>query len=624
MTWQARQEEEKMKCPKCKKKIERNSKFCEYCGEKVSSDEKKFKPFIYLPIGVGAVCAVLIIVAVVFLNPQETTAEKLQKQLDLGEKYLASADFENAKVAFDKALEIDEKSPDAALGLAKVFNEQEDPDQALLYLQKASDSLEEIPEVTLTSGETSVNWEEYESEFDKTIELFETNGNAEQVQAAKKEKENASNIIVYIEKYIVVVTATPQPTPEAGIESDAENIEEDILLGENDLTVTPAEESEPTVTPVEDPVIIITDEPVLTVTPTEKPQETATITPEPDEQSQPEDSAGTEEIDGIPVATDDGTYVNTENPIPSEENPNEMPGETEEIDQEEILMEDAAVQENPSEENLSQEQEMLSSDELLQSYIDTVILAENSRASFGGTAVAYDYGSPEGALGALNGILGIQRTDVNWDGIPEILAVSMENGKIAFSINKIIDGNVEETSKTTAVCEGMGHALSDMTYGSTQECFIKDDGSSYYVGIASHCFGLSKEVGNPAAETSVEIYKVDGDGNVSLQNAVTIQNGSSVFTNGDPSNAGDGGKDLFMSKLSESGFSGSWISESADALVGMDLGNNPQQDMTGVPDPIAGGLASKETGVQDLVIVSGSMGAGSGSLSMSIEDKTSF
>ena len=118
----------------------------------------KIKPFVWLPIGVGIVCVIIIAAAVLFLRPEETKAEKLQEQLALGNKFLENADFESARVAFDTALEIDEKSPDAALGLAKVFNEQGDPDQAFEYLQKASDNLKVAPEVTLTDGIQALFW----------------------------------------------------------------------------------------------------------------------------------------------------------------------------------------------------------------------------------------------------------------------------------------------------------------------------------------------------------------------------------------------------------------------------------------------------------------------------------
>ena len=563
----------------------------------------KIKPFVWLPIGVGIVCVIIIAAAVLFLRPEETKAEKLQEQLALGNKFLENADFESARVAFDTALEIDEKSPDAALGLAKVFNEQGDPDQAFEYLQKASDNLKVAPEVTLTDGNTGTILEDYPKEFNKTIELFEDNGNENRANEAR---EQAADIIIYIEKYYVVVSPAPTLTPTPQLTPVEEASGGDDTRGDSEITVTPIEEAKPTVTPIDDPVIIITEEP--TVTPTiEIPQETPKPTPEEIEPPVP----GSEEIDGIPPASEDGTYnpeelepqpTPVEESEPSQETPEELepqPTPAEESEPSQEVPEETEPQPTPEEEPVP--------DELMQSYIDTVLLTERSRASFSGTAVNYDYSAPSTAASALNGILGIHKADVNWDGSPEMLVVSMENGKIAFSIYMIKDGNVEQTSSVTAVCDGMGTALSGMTYGSTQECFIKDDGSSFYIGIASYCFGIDKGDGNPAAQTSAEVYQIDGEGNALRLNAVTIQNGTLVYTDGDPSTASEGGKDMFISTLAGCGLSGNWISGNADTLLGMDLINNPQQDMAVVPNPIGGGIGAVESGVQDLVIVTADM-----------------
>lgn len=56
--------------------------------------------------------------------------------MDLGNNYLEKADYVKAKAAFSEALEIDEKSPEAALGMADAYNGQKKPDQALKYLKK--------------------------------------------------------------------------------------------------------------------------------------------------------------------------------------------------------------------------------------------------------------------------------------------------------------------------------------------------------------------------------------------------------------------------------------------------------------------------------------------------------
>ena len=109
-----------------------------------------------------------------------------------------------------------------------------------------------------------------------------------------------------------------------------------------------------------------------------------------------------------------------------------------------------------------------------------------------------------------------------------------------------------------------------------------------------------------------------------MLNAVTILNGSTVYFNNDRGTAAEGGSDSFMSSAASAGLSGSWITESTGVLDTMDLVNNPGQDLSAVPDPVVNGLASKEEGVQDLVIMSGSMDAGTGSLNVNVQDNTNL
>ena len=52
--------------------------------------------------------------------------------------------------------------------------------------------------------------EDYPKEFNKTIELFEDNGNENRANEAR---EQAADIIIYIEKYYVVVSPAPTLTP---------------------------------------------------------------------------------------------------------------------------------------------------------------------------------------------------------------------------------------------------------------------------------------------------------------------------------------------------------------------------------------------------------------------------
>ena len=138
-----------MFCDKCGKEIEKNSSFCPHCGEKIAADvtgvgtpKVPFKTTDILKgitgavgsIGGGkgkpskrgmvmAVAAVLVILMAVFTGNYISNASnrELAKQLDLGNRYLAEMDYEQAVVAFARAIEIDPMSVDAYLGLIDAY-----------------------------------------------------------------------------------------------------------------------------------------------------------------------------------------------------------------------------------------------------------------------------------------------------------------------------------------------------------------------------------------------------------------------------------------------------------------------------------------------------------------------
>lgn len=72
---------------------------------------KNGKKGLFLPLGLGILCVLIIVVVGLVVTPKQTTAGKLQEKMDLGNNYLEKADYVKAKAAFSEALEIDEKSP---------------------------------------------------------------------------------------------------------------------------------------------------------------------------------------------------------------------------------------------------------------------------------------------------------------------------------------------------------------------------------------------------------------------------------------------------------------------------------------------------------------------------------
>ena len=256
---------------------------------------------------------------------------------------------------------------------------------------------------------------------------------------------------------------------------------------------------------------------------------------------------------------------------------------------------------------------------ILQNYASQI-----SKTDLNGATVPYTYGSGSSSLASVSGVIGMKMQDLDGDGMQELLVISINGGRLMFDIYKVFGENVEQVISQVAVCDGMERALEEFPCGTTQECFLINNGSGFDIGIAAYRFGVDKGDGTPAARTSVEIYHIDGDITCSLIAAVTIENGSLVYMNNDRESGSEGGAELFGSNLMAAGLNGDWIYENAKALTSMDLFNNPRQDMSDIPDPLESGLASKAEGVQDVVLLSGSMSAGSGNINIRISDYTTL
>lgn len=70
-------------------------------------------------------------------------AHRLRKQLELGQKYLEELDYEQAAIAFEKAIAIDEKSVEAYLGLAGAYMALENADKAEQVLAQGAESTDD-------------------------------------------------------------------------------------------------------------------------------------------------------------------------------------------------------------------------------------------------------------------------------------------------------------------------------------------------------------------------------------------------------------------------------------------------------------------------------------------------
>lgn len=564
-------------------------------------------PKILIPVIVGAVCALIVAVVIIFMNPENTTAGQLQKKLELGDKYLESGDYEKAEFTFQEALKIDEKSPDATIKLADTYNKMKKPEKALKMLKQTNKNLENMPVAKLNSNPDG--WKNkmnmYETVYKQTEQLYQDSGNQMPADMSEDVINVFNDIHIYINDY---VTPTPKPAKKPGKKEDKE-----------ETTPAPEQEVTPEKTPVPEPTVMPeeTPAPEPTVTPEETPIPEPTAIPEEDQEEEstviPEISPEATVMPSNPELQPEPAPESTEDPSGDMGIPPAVPDYPEEpmvppADQnnEEIP---PAEQEGQTEQNVPVPEN--TPDQILDAFA-AQFLAESPRSSLS-TPASYTYGDESG-MAAASGTLGAEKRDFNGDGMPELLVISVRNGQLVLDIYTAAGGTASMVSSVSFE-ECFGKAVEGVTYGGTQTCFIRENGSGFDIGMAGYYFGMNTGDGNPGAKTVVAIYTMGADGSLNMSASASLINGTI-------SSPQEGGKDGFISALSGAGMSGSWVSESADVLSGMDLVNNPVQDMAAVPNPLSGGLAGKEPGVQDLVVVNAGMQPGTGSMNFSVTDNT--
>ena len=89
--------------------------------------------------GIISGVALILIALIIGINIYNFPANRLSRQLDLGNRYLEEQNYEQAVVEFDKAIEIDPMSVEAYLGLADAYIGKDDYESALIVLQKGYD-----------------------------------------------------------------------------------------------------------------------------------------------------------------------------------------------------------------------------------------------------------------------------------------------------------------------------------------------------------------------------------------------------------------------------------------------------------------------------------------------------
>ncbi len=126
-----------------------------------------------------AVVAVVALIVVQSLSPKQ----RLQKQLEIGDRYLSELDYEQAVVAYRTAIEIDPKNVDAYLGLADAYVGMNDHEEAVNVLAECYEQTE-YEDIPVQMAEVYLEWAEFvlitdgssgdDSSFTYALEILQT------------------------------------------------------------------------------------------------------------------------------------------------------------------------------------------------------------------------------------------------------------------------------------------------------------------------------------------------------------------------------------------------------------------------------------------------------------------
>lgn len=126
---------------------------------------------------IGAI-AVVLIALTAGISIYNTPANRLSRQLDLGNRYLEEQNYEQAVIAFEKAIEIDDRCIEAYAGGIEAYMAMEDTDRLYSLYEKALNAVENLDETELEGNINSVvaiylaAEQVYPGNFEKIIDIM--------------------------------------------------------------------------------------------------------------------------------------------------------------------------------------------------------------------------------------------------------------------------------------------------------------------------------------------------------------------------------------------------------------------------------------------------------------------
>ena len=174
-------------CRKCNCGYDEKYGVCPNCGipyqqytENIAAMPNKSKSGLIAVISISAVVLIGIFIALIMIFSHPNTQSQLNEQISLGEKYLNEENYEEAIVAFKKAIEIEPNTPELYIKLADAYIAKGDTANAISILQEGYEKTQSEKIKTKLDGLTNVKDEVIIEESSEISEELSTVSEAEQ------------------------------------------------------------------------------------------------------------------------------------------------------------------------------------------------------------------------------------------------------------------------------------------------------------------------------------------------------------------------------------------------------------------------------------------------------------
>ncbi len=180
-----------MICPGCGKEVKNNAGFCPNCGRslKRTDDNKDSKKIIGI---VATILAVLVLIAVTVLIVKNISAGRYNRLIDKGNNYLEEMQYDDGIAAFDEAIRIDPKRPDAYEGKVNIYIAKGDYESALNVINDGFGTIEGDEYVAQFTEFSTKVYEQYadelvsEGNYQEALEVLEKGNNLMPGQLSNK------------------------------------------------------------------------------------------------------------------------------------------------------------------------------------------------------------------------------------------------------------------------------------------------------------------------------------------------------------------------------------------------------------------------------------------------------